>query len=97
MSHSNVQSFEISGHDPLYMEEQYAPEDVRFHDERLILGLRVADKHCNSGGRLHGSMICAMADLAIGHNVGLVMGQQKLGDSINSIRGMPQAPQYITS
>ena len=67
------------------------PYYVRIDDGRLILGLRVASKHCNSGGRLHGSMICAMADIAIGHNVGLVMGQQKLGDNIDSIRGMPKA------
>ena len=41
-------------------------------DERgFVLGLLVAEHHCNTAGRLHGAMICAIADIALGRNIGL--------------------------
>ncbi len=40
-------------------------------DERgFVLGLSVAAHHCNTAGRLHGAMICAIADIALGRNIG---------------------------
>lgn len=38
-----------------------------------VFGLRVAQKHCNRGNRLHGGMVCTIADIAIGHNIGLLL------------------------
>ena len=57
-------------------------------DGGLVLGLRVEQKHCNSRGRLHGSMVCAMADIAIGHNVGLALA----GANPEAVHGAPKAP-----
>jgi len=39
-------------------------------DDQTRLGLLVEEKHCNSRGRLHGAMVCAIADIALGQNVG---------------------------
>ena len=49
----------------------------RTNDDGVVLGLLVEERHCNSSGRLHGSMICAIADFAIGHNVGLALSGGK--------------------
>ena len=40
---------------------------------QLVLGLRIEEKHCNRSGSLHGAMICAIADVAIGNNIGLMI------------------------
>lgn len=37
----------------------------------FVLGLQVQAQHCNTGGRLHGAMVCAIADIALGRNIGL--------------------------
>jgi len=39
-------------------------------NSQTLLGLLVEEKHCNSRGRLHGAMVCAVADIALGQNVG---------------------------
>ncbi len=44
----------------------YASQDER----GFVLGLLVAKHHCNTAGRLHGAMICAVADIALGRNIG---------------------------
>lgn len=36
----------------------------------LVIGLRVAEKHCNSAGTMHGGLISTMADIAIGNCIG---------------------------
>lgn len=46
------------------------PLYVRSDEDRTDLGLRIAEIHCNSRGRLHGAMVCAVADIALGQNVG---------------------------
>lgn len=33
----------------------------------LVLGLRVGDKHCNARGTLHGGILAALADVALGY------------------------------
>lgn len=45
------------------------PLYVRFGDERADIGLLIEEVHCNSRGRLHGAMVCAVADIALGQNV----------------------------
>ena len=44
-------------------------------DDIVVLGFEVAPHHCNSGGRLHGAMVCAAADLALGRNIGMEMAK----------------------
>ena len=36
-----------------------------------IIGFIVAEHHCNSAGTVHGAMVCAAADIALGRNIGL--------------------------
>jgi acyl-coenzyme A thioesterase PaaI-like protein len=35
----------------------------------IVFGLLISMKHCNTSGRLHGAMVCAIADIALGHNI----------------------------
>ena len=41
----------------------------RTTDDQTTLGLLIENSHCNSRGRLHGAMVCALADIALGQNV----------------------------
>jgi acyl-coenzyme A thioesterase 13 len=36
----------------------------------LVIGLLVESRHCNAKGTLHGGMIAAVADVAMGENIG---------------------------
>lgn len=47
------------------------PVYARYDGERMLLGLRVEDRHCNSMGMCHGGMLLTLADLifTIGVNV----------------------------
>ncbi len=47
------------------------PYFVTLRDDQIVMGLRLAEKHCNRSGRLHGAMVCAIFDVTLGHNVGL--------------------------
>lgn len=38
-------------------------------DRGVVLGLRVAEKHLNARGFVHGAIICGLLDVAIGRNV----------------------------
>ena len=49
--------------------------------DKVVLGFEVAPHHCNSGGRLHGAMVCALADLALGRNIGMEMAKAGRFDS----------------
>lgn len=42
-------------------------------DEKLVFALHIEERHCNSSGNLHGGMIGSVADIAIGHNIGMVI------------------------
>lgn len=42
--------------------------------DALILGLRLAEPHTNARGLIHGGLIAALADKAMGHSCGLRMG-----------------------
>ena len=50
-------------------------EDAQLDDTNVRLGFEVAPHHCNSGGRLHGAMVCAAADLALGRNIGMELAK----------------------
>jgi uncharacterized protein (TIGR00369 family) len=47
------------------------PIYLAMRSEKLVLGMRVEDRHCNSHGLCHGGMLLALADmiLTIGVNV----------------------------
>ena len=51
------------------------PFYAKLVDDIVVLGFEVAPHHCNSGGRLHGAMVCAAADLALGRNIGMEMAK----------------------
>ena len=44
-------------------------------DDVIILGLVVEQRHCNTAGYLHGTMFSALADIALGNNIGRVLSQ----------------------
>jgi len=45
--------------------ELIGPLYGKLDGERVIVGLRVEDKHGNRGNNLHGGMMCALADSAM--------------------------------
>ena len=45
-------------------------------DRAVILGLRLAKPHTNSRGLIHGGLIAALADNAMGYSCGQTMGGQ---------------------
>ena len=45
-------------------------------DKALIIGLRLAKPHTNGRGLIHGGLIAALADNAMGHSCAQVMGGQ---------------------
>src|SRR5213592_4275820 len=47
----------------------------------VILGLRLAKPHTNSRGLIHGGLIAALADNAMGYSCGQVMGGATGGQS----------------
>ena len=49
------------------------PYYYRLVDDNVVMGMMVAEQHCNTSGRLHGAMICAIADIALGNNVWLAL------------------------
>ena len=73
------------------------PYFVRFDADSLIIGLRLEDKHCNNAGRLHGAMVAAIFDTALGHNVGLTIAKDKGEDLSQYAAGVPGAPILTTS
>lgn len=46
--------------------------------QREIFGLLIAQQHCNRGNKLHGGMVCTIADIAIGHNIALSIWSERL-------------------
>src|ERR1700733_5222651 len=43
-------------------------------DKAVIVGLRLATPHTNSRGLIHGGLIAALADAAMGHSCGVKLG-----------------------
>lgn len=54
------------------------PVYVREDAEGLAVGLRVEDKHLNARGRVHGAVVCALADVALGRNLAIAVGEDVL-------------------
>ncbi len=52
------------------------PYYCRHEHNQLVIGLAVESHHCNSAGHLHGAMMCAIADIALGHNIALALAEQ---------------------
>ncbi|ANK81813.1 MAG: thioesterase [Rhizobiales bacterium NRL2] len=51
--------------------DPWEPIYVRETPEALIIGLRAAAAHCNARGFVHGGLISALADNAMGHSMRL--------------------------
>jgi acyl-coenzyme A thioesterase 13 len=46
------------------------PLFFRLENHSLVVGMLVEPRHCNSHGRLHGGMMAALVDIALGENIG---------------------------
>ncbi len=61
------------GFGPLFRQspvlELIGPVYSRGKGKDLVLGLRVERKHCNARGTIHGGIIAALADVALGYTV----------------------------
>src|SRR5437667_9715864 len=58
-------------------------------DEAVIIGLRLAKPHTNGRGLIHGGLIAALADNAMGHSCAQVLGGQ------SSVVTIPLAVDFI--
>ena len=54
--------------------EPWQPLYSRQTDKAVIIGLRLAKPHTNGRGLIHGGLIAALADNAMGHSCAHVMG-----------------------
>ena len=54
--------------------EPWEPLWRRLQDDVMVLGVRAAQAHCNSRGFVHGGVISALSDIAMGMN-----GSRRLG------------------
>jgi acyl-coenzyme A thioesterase PaaI-like protein len=59
-------------HSPLT--DPWEPIFSRTTDHAVILGLRLAERHCNGRGFAHGGLISALADNAMGLSCGRALG-----------------------
>ena len=54
--------------------EPWEPLYAKRTDKAVIIGLRLAKPHTNGRGLIHGGLIAALADNAMGHSCGYQMG-----------------------
>lgn len=54
--------------------EPWEPIYSKATDRAVLIGLRLARPHTNSRGMAHGGLITSLADNAMGHSCGLVLG-----------------------
>src|SRR6188472_3433562 len=54
--------------------EPWEPIYSKKTDKAVIIGLRLAKPHTNGRGLIHGGLIAALSDNAMGHSCGHVMG-----------------------
>ena len=59
---------------PSPLTEPWDPIWSKRTDRAVIIGLRLALPHTNSRGLAHGGLISSLADNAMGHSCGLVLG-----------------------
>lgn len=61
-----------SGFEPLFRTSPYidllGPIYNKNVSGEIILGLRVAEKHCNARGLVHGGLLSSVADITLGYN-----------------------------
>ena len=48
--------------------ELLGPVHQKRHGGSLVIGLRASGKHCNGRGQVHGGVLAALADIAMGHS-----------------------------
>lgn len=62
-----------TGYEPLFRESPFVNLIGPFHqkktDTTLDIGLRIVEKHCNIRKDLHGGVLSAFADFAMGYNI----------------------------
>ena len=60
------------GFTPLFRTSPYldllGPIYNKREGEKLVIGLRAAEKHCNARGFVHGGVFSSLADVALGYN-----------------------------
>ena len=49
----------------------------RHYENKLVLGIRGEDKHCNGRGFIHGGILSTLADIAMGYNCAIASAQSK--------------------
>ena len=54
--------------------DPWEPLYARTTDRAVIIGLRLALPHCNSRGLIHGGLIAALADNAMGYTCAQALG-----------------------
>jgi uncharacterized protein (TIGR00369 family) len=62
----------LSRHSPLT--EPWQPLYSKRTDKAVIIGLRLAKPHTNGRGLIHGGLIAALSDIAMGYSCAHVMG-----------------------
>jgi uncharacterized protein (TIGR00369 family) len=81
MSTSDTSALDVpSGFEPLArrspLTEPWQPIYAKTTDKAVILGLRLAEPHTNSRGLIHGGLIAALADAAMGYSCAHRMGNK---------------------
>ena len=79
MTTAELSPFEVpSGFEPLSrrspLTEPWQPLYARTTDKAVIVGLRLATPHTNSRGLIHGGLIAALTDAAMGYSCAHQMG-----------------------
>jgi uncharacterized protein (TIGR00369 family) len=79
--------------------EPWQPLYARTTDKAVILGLRLAEPHTNSRGLIHGGLIAALSDGAMGyscaHRMGNISSLVTIGLSVDFI-GSAKIGQWLT-
>lgn len=60
--------------------DPWEPLYSRRADRKLLIGLRIAEAHCNSRGFAHGGLIAALADNSMGLSTGEVLKAEGRSD-----------------
>ena len=60
--------------------DPWEPLYSKRRDRKLLMGLRLADAHCNSRGFAHGGLIAALADNSMGLSTGEVLKAEGRND-----------------
>src|SRR5579872_5868564 len=61
--------------------DPWEPLYARTLDDRTVLGLFVSSAHANSRGFLHGGLIAALVDNAMGHSCGVLLKRRGIAAS----------------